>query len=88
MYRRKLLYMQQKILLKSLIAEYLINNVDSENNYDLSRFQVFNNCTNSIDQVRMETFFTFLNKPELCKQNYVKKSLNIRPFYYFKKGFG
>ena len=53
---------------KSSIAEHLINNTSCANNYDSSRFKILNNCTDSIDLVRMEAMSIFLNKPELCKK--------------------
>ena len=50
------------------IAEHLVKNTNCANNYDSSRFKILNNCTDSIDLVRMEAISIFLNKPELCKQ--------------------
>ena len=40
----------------------------SANNYDLSRFNFVNKCTNSIDLMKLEAILIFLNKLELCKQ--------------------
>ena len=53
---------------RSSKAEHFINNTNCANNYDSSRLKILNNCTNSIDLVRMEAISIFLNKPELCKQ--------------------
>ena len=50
------------------IAEHLINNTHSANNYDSPIYKILYSCTNSIDLVRMEAKSIFFNKPELCKQ--------------------
>ena len=44
---------------RSSIAEHLINNFNCAKNYDLSRFKVIYNCTNSIDVVRHEAISIF-----------------------------
>ena len=53
---------------RSSIAEHLVNSTNCANNYDSSRFKILNNCTSSMDLVRLEAISIFLNKPELCKQ--------------------
>ena len=42
---------------RSSIAEHLVNNTNCANNYDLTRFKILNNCTSSIDLVRLENIY-------------------------------
>ena len=54
-----------------------MNNTNCANNYDSSRFKIFNNCTSSIDLVRTKEISIFLNKPELCKHKEFKYKVSL-----------
>ena len=69
----------QSILILSINSGNLFNNIDCAKNYDLMRFKVINNCTNSFDLVILKAISIFFNKPELCKQ----KELDFKVSFFF-----
>ena len=75
----------QSILILSINSGNLFNNIDCAKNYDLMRFKVINNCTNSFDLVILKAISIFFNKPELCKQKELdfKVSFFLVVFGYF-----
>ena len=53
---------------KSAIADHLFNYPNCGNNYEDTRFQIIQQCSNVYDLLKLEAICIYLNKPELCKQ--------------------
>ena len=53
---------------KSALSENLVNNTCCRNNFDISKFSIMRQCSNTLELIRLEAIQIHLNKPNLCKK--------------------
>ena len=68
---------------KSAIAEHLVNNTYCGNNFDISKFSIMRQCSNTLELIRLEDILIHLNKPNLFK----KKEFDYNLALFSKKPF-
>ena len=67
-YKTKRAQQSKNAMKRSSIAEHLINNPSSGNNFEFSNFSVIRQCSNILDLIRLEAILIHLHKPKLCKK--------------------
>ena len=59
------------------IADHLANDLTCANGYNLSRFEIFKNCSKIFDLIKLEAICILLRKRVLCKQKHFDYTFSL-----------
>ena len=59
------------------IADHLANDLTCANGYNLSRFEIFKNCSKIFDLIKLEAICILLIKCDLYKQKYFDYTVSL-----------